>query len=269
MLTNFDRYFDLKVLYHPDPPGGTGLEDPPADPPIEKTFTQAEVDKFIERRLASVKRENDKSLKTLQDQINAVNLQNKELLEKLDSHNPPNPNPPSKELQGQLELQQKKHDRELEAFRKEIDELKTVAQDEKRKRMDTELKKLIQDALSKSGCRDLLAGERYFLPQIQWDEVENQYIFNTKKGSVLSIEDGIQDELPDYMRSPAMQGGGSGARSGGTRNSEKRRMLEQEKAKLVELKTNARKNGGKSEDVVQVTRQQRKVAELEAQLSST
>lgn len=266
MLVNFgQRCFGVpRVFFSPDDPAGG---DPPADDPPESKFTQAEVDKFVERRLASVRRENEKALKTVQDQVALANQQNKELLEKLEALTKPQDPPGSRELQGQLDLQAKRHEQETVALKKEIEELRISAAQEKQLRMATELRKQLQDALNKAGCRDLLVGERFFLPQIQFDEVEGQYIFNTKKGTVLSVEEGVADELPDYLRVPAMQTGGSGTRNGATRNSEKRRMLEDAKRELKELKESAHKGGGKPDLVTKVMQQQRKVNELEKQLS--
>lgn len=245
--------------------GGGSPTDPPEDQ--TKTLTQKELDDLIEKRLARERKAAQREIQASAEKAAELEAKLKELQEKIDQSKLPTD--PPKDVQGQIELLQAKHQREIEAMTAKVAELATTAAKEKELRERTERDKLLQEALQKAHCTDLLMGTRFFLPQIVMDPVDG-WMYTTKSGNIVSIEDGVAEEMPAYLKPSDMVRGGSGALNGSpAKISEKRKILEQEEKKLEKVEKEARLNPRNSSLIVQANQQKRKVETLRKELLVT
>ena len=264
-----DREFcNVSVCRAPDGGDGGGGSggDPNAAPTDDKKFSQADVDSAIDKRLARQKKEHEKNVQAIQEQLAALAAKNQELEQKL---TPPNPEPP-KDMAGQIELISAKHEREMAGVRSQLEEFKRTAETEKQRRLETERDKLLHEALAQAQCRDITCGYRYFLHQIQYDDVDKQWVMKTKKDNIVSIADGVAEELPDYLKPSVMMTGGSGSNGGSPlKKTEKMRILEDKKKELADQMTIARKNPQDGGQVVKVQQIKRQVKDLELELAKT
>lgn len=240
----------------------------------------ATTEKSLIPDLDEIQKRIDEAVRTkVDEQVNAVlashkrklQKENEELKKKLEekpkdvapSAAPaPDPIPAPNDLKGQLELLEKKMARAQEAWNSENMALKAQANKERDRRLTTERDKEIGDALTAAECKDMVGGRRYVTAQVEFDE--DKWVFRTKKDNIVSIVEGVMEELPDYLRSAKMSNGGSGSSSGTAKSLAKIKLLEHEKKLLAELKSKA-KQSGQPADMVDFTRQKKKIEALEAE----
>jgi hypothetical protein len=262
-----------RTLLSPDGEGSGDQNQEPPKPPEAgggegKTFTQAQVDEFIKKRVKNHERDNKAlqlQLKQTQDTLTQVQEQLKTLQQK--SNEPPPPAPD--DVQGQLTLMAERHRREVEGLTTQIETLKKQGEAEVRRRREVERDRELTESLTKAECTDLKVGKRLFAPQIIYDDVDDKWVFQLEKGSgIVSIEEGIEEELPDYLRKARSRGVGSGSSgngSGGTRNlSTQARQLETEEKKLEKLALAAK--SGKPSDIQQYQVQKAEVTRRKREL---
>jgi uncharacterized protein YoxC len=248
-----------RLLLSPDSDGGGGgVEGDQAakDPPDLKTFTQEQVDKFVADRLRKMKVD----LSAKDSRINELQTQLSQLQEQVDKLTK-KPDPLPDDVQGQINLITERHNREVEGMKNQISDLKKTAEMEASRRKESELDRELDAALVAAGCTNLKVGRRTHRPQCQWDEVEGKWVYELEKGGTVSIQEGIEEELPDAVRRSRASGGGSGANGGDRRISRIVRELEAEEKTLEKLKERAEATK-KSQDITAYSRQKRKVAGL-------
>jgi hypothetical protein len=255
-----------RVFYSPDDAGGGGGGEGGGGDAGEKEYTKAQVEQIVQGRLTKLQRElaqakaktdeDSAKLRDLESQIN-------ELRQKL-----PNPPDPPQELQGQLKLLETKHQKLMDDLKKQLDSEKTEREKEHTRRMNVERDNAIFTALREAGCRDdaMEVGKAAFLNSIEYLTDEDRWVFNLKKGGQVTIKEGIQDELPDYLRESSMRGGGSGSTQGAKTAAAVKR-LDAEKDKLSKLHERSIRSGADS-DIQQYQRQKRLVTTLEKELAS-
>jgi hypothetical protein len=231
----------------------------------EKYFTQEEVNSLLAKNKRNLQQEN----RALKERLEKTDLTLSEIKAEMEkSKNPPDEEQVPDTLEGKIELMEKRHQRALEEYQKKLDNLEAEKTQERTKRLEKERDTEILNALQEAGCIDHTGGMRYALPQVEWDNTEQKWIFKTKSGNFVSILDGVTEELPDYLKSPQMNSGGSGIGSGSPRKQAKIRELDDAKKKLEGFQQQAEKSG--RSDHIQLYRQQKKVvAQLEASLSKT
>jgi uncharacterized phage infection (PIP) family protein YhgE len=256
-----------QVKLMPEGGEGGGTNDPPANPPApenppeDKRFTQAELEDHIQKRLKTIKRDaaaKDEAIKKMQEQLTQLQSQ---LDKKKEEETPPS------DVQGQLVLMQQKYERQIEGLNSKIDELTKQLTDQTQKRKFGERDRELDAALIKAGCNNMKLGRNGLIPQITYDEVDGKWIYNLESGGTVSIEEGVEAELPDSLRRPKAERGGAGSSSNGRRG-QKTSELEAEKQKLAKLYETG-KATGKPQDVHSYNLQKRKVLELERQLAET
>ncbi len=252
--------------------GGTGVLDDPDevdDPP--KTFTQDQVEKLIKDRLDRANKEQRK--KDAESQKKLTELEEK--LKAIGS-NPGVGNPPddadAKTLAGKIEVQKQQHARAIEELQQQVkkaNELQLAAENRRRTvERDTEM----QSALVKACClpNAITTGLRHFIPQIIWDEDGDgggKWMFQTSSGNTLSIEDGINAELPAYLRSPAFSSGGSGSSGGkGSAKATAQKALQAEEEKLQALQKELKTRGPTNDIMARTYRQELLVKKMKAEL---
>lgn len=267
-LFSFADSFELRTFWDIDDGsggGGAGGNAPPdaddddgGEPAPPKTYTQVELEKIIQARLKSTKRDlkaKDQQLQSLQEQVSA--------LEK--KINEPAGEPGKGD--GQRELERQRFQREIDTLKQEAETAKQAAKASELRQREVERDAILANALAAVGCIDHDGGRRWCISQIVWDEVEQQWMFSTKAGPV-EIADGVAAELPKYLRPPSMQGGGSGIPSGSGRKATAQRELDSEKAKLEDLRKAVRKDPNNGMTLLKYTTQKKKVDALDKQLAS-
>ena len=190
--------------------GGTAVED---EEETHKGFSQAEVDKIVQDRLNKLNRE----LKKKEQAEKAQQAKLAELEAKIQVLSEPAPGTgediDAKTLQGKLEIQKQRFERDMAALNQKVteyDKARQVAEERQRTvERDTEL----QQALISAGCLPdaIVAGMRYFTPALVLED--DRWMFTTKGNNILTIAEGVAEELPKYMKAPTMLGGGSGTGS--------------------------------------------------------
>lgn len=129
-------------------------------------------------------------------------------------------------------------------------------------RRQGERDRLLNEALVAARCVNMLQGQRYFLPQIEFDADAEEWVFKTAKGNYVSIADGVNEEMPTNLRQASTISGGSGTRQGGVVGAAKVKELDAAKAELQRLSQVAMQTG-RDTDRAAYAKQKRKVAELE------
>jgi hypothetical protein len=259
-----------------DPPGGgSGGPPPPPAPPSDKTYSQKEKDKDE----AALRRRYDREIKQLKVENEKLSAEITDIKEMLKSSPPPPPTPPvpgappaDPHAAGQAELDQRRRDRELAEMNERISIAEKAAADEKQKRLELEKQQLLDDAIVSAGVTEkkMKMARRYFLPQVEWDDLDAKWMFRLSSGSLVEIADGVEAELPDSLKPSLLQQGGAGTQAGmPLQRQRKTKELEEAEAKLKTLKEAAAKNGRNHGALSQFTRQKRVVERLRNELVST
>jgi hypothetical protein len=228
----------------------------------DKVFNQEQVDKLIQDRVKKLDRENKEHAKK------SVELQAKldQLMEKL-AQLEKKPDPPADDVQGHLNLLNEKHKRELDGLTGKIDELSKKLTVSEEKRLETQRDKELDAALIKAGCNDLKGGRRQMLPQLSYDAVDEKWLFNLEKtGGTVSIDEGVEEELPDYLRKPKAERGGSGSTTSDRARKQKSNELEAGEKQLQAMKDKIAATGGKPQDLLTYQQQKRRVEALKKEL---
>lgn len=265
---------NVPMLFEPDDGAGGGaggsgsgsavLEGVEEEEEVEeKKFSQKDLDKYLQDRVKNIKKElksKTTEYEDLQKKVAALEAKVAEGQTPSDNHD--------KTLDGKLEAQQRKYEGQLEEIKRKLDEAEKgrLAAEQKQRLVerDTEL----QQALVASGCVDLVGGQRYFVPQIEWDEDDQKWMFRTKSGHLLSVAEGVEQELPKYMRNSSMATGGSGTGSSkDKKRTETQNKLKEEEAKLEQLAKEMRRNQNADQFAAAVLKQRAVVQKLKQELA--
>lgn len=257
-----------------DPPAGGGAPPAPPAPPPAKTFTQQQKDADE----AKLRRKYDRQLKEQQQALEKAQQEAEEARKKLAARDanplPPTPNPtpdPNDPNAGQLEILQKRFEREREEREREINALREQTEKERQTRLKLQRDQQLDQALREAGVQSkhMVQARRYFLPQIEWDKVDEKWAFRTLKGNIVDIVDGVSEELPDNLKPSRMPNGGAGNVNGTpAAQQQKARALKEAEALLAELKDKHRRGGGKQSDLAAFTAQKRVVDQLKRALNT-
>jgi hypothetical protein len=245
--------------------GGSGDGGAEGDGAGEKKYTEEEFKKRLEESLeTSMKRWR----KNLQKDLESATKEKEELLAKLkDVEEQMQKAQQSKgddTVEGRIELLKKEHERKYatlqEQLNKETDARKIAEQRAKETRRDT----LLQGALAQAGCRDLRVGYRLLLPEVELDpEEEDVWKIRTPGGNLVEINaETMQELLPDYLKTPATVGAGSGSQSGTVRREQRRADLEEKEKRLEQMRATARRD----DEIAAYQRLKSEIRKLRAEL---
>ena len=249
-----------------DGAGGGGVDN--------DTFTKDQVEQIVQGRIAKAQQE----LKEAQGKITALESSatkvddlTRELADLKSKVDAPPSNPPPKlpdDVEGRIKLIEAQHKRETDTLRTSIEEEKKKREEEEVRRKNSERNSQIKDALGEAGCRpDALAmGANHFAAQISWDEDTLAHVFTLHDGGKVSISEGINEELPDFMKDPDMVAGGSGV-TGAPKKAAVTKQLESEESVLEKAGDRARRSG-RDDDIMAYNRQKAKVSKLQKDLAS-
>lgn len=251
----------LRMFFEGDDGSGGGGGGGGGDEP---KFTQADVDRMIVERVKA----KDRTLKEHEKNLEKMKTELAELKDKLEKSTPPGGGTPDAAKLGEIEILERKYQRQLDELNAKLTNVDKDREAEKARRMKTEKDKELGDALTAVQCQDTVMGRRYFDPQIEWDTVEEKWMYRTKSGNLVSILDGVTDELPNSLKPPALQNGGSGSGNTPPKRLAKKAELEAAKAKLATMEKAARDSRGNAGLVAQWNVQKKIVARLEAEYAS-
>jgi hypothetical protein len=241
----------------------------------DKTFSQKELDRIIQDRVKSFKRDlkqKDQEQKALEKKLNDLEEKFKSIGTATGGGDEGSLD--LKTLQGKMEVQKQKFERELELLKVKADEAEKgrIAAEEKQRLVERDTE--IQQALVAAGCLPaaMVAGMRYFIPSVEWDADEGDHglwLFKTANGHTLTIAEGIAAELPSYMKSSTLVGGGSGTSS----SKDKKRVelqnnLKDAETKLADLQKAMRASRNEPRLMADVMQQEKLVKRLRAEISA-
>jgi hypothetical protein len=245
-------------------PAGAKHDSVPELDEIQKKIDeaiQARLDAKVDEKVNTILASHKRKLQKENDELRKK-LEEKGKTEAPKTEEKPDPTPAPGDLKGQLELLEKKMQRQAETLNNELTAARKERDKERDRRLTTERDKEIGDALTAAGCNDMIGGRRYVTPQVEYED--DKWVFRTKKDNIVSILEGVAEELPAYLRQAQMANGGSGFSSSSTKSLAKVKLLEMEKKTLAELKAKAEKTANPN-DILSFTRQKKKIEALEAE----
>lgn len=289
LLRNF-RFADVflgapQICFEPDggdgsgaggSEGGTAVADDDDSGEDEKKFSQKDLDKLLQDRLARANKETKQELKK-KEQAHAELLKKLEALEAKfaglggkDDTAGDDGNLDLKTIQGRLEKQKERHDLELAQLKAKVEEAEKgrLAAIEKQRLVERDTE--IRQALLAAGCLPtaMVAAERYFIPSVVWDEDDNAWLFKTSGDNSLTIAEGIAAELPPYFRAATITNGGSGSTSSKDRKRvELQNTIKEEEAKLARMDKLVTASGNDPYAIADARNQRMKVKQLQAELA--
>lgn len=243
MLLNFDRWFLGNLCFAADAGDGGGgstdltksADDGDSGGEDEKKFTQKDLDEKIAASMKHWRKGMQKELSEKDTQLKAVQVEYEELKKELEQKTAVIASGKDKTMEGQIELLQTKHQRQLEELRKEIETEKVAREAAEKKAFETRRDNEIYKALEVAGCIDSRIGYRVLAPEVQYDAEENNFFMHTKGGKLVGLEEGVREFLPDYLKRPATDASGSGSKTGSRSKNAKVSELEAKKKRFEEM----------------------------------
>jgi hypothetical protein len=179
----------------------------------------------------------------------------------------PNPNDPNNNDEvAKLRRELQKQAKQMDEMQKIITQREESAQDEREMRLASQRDTLLQHALTVAGVlpNAMDAALKLFRDNVAYDEDNDTFWFvEDKTGVKLQIEEGIKDNMPDYLKQSKTPAGGSGARG-----SQATALIEQAKGNLRDLHTKAQKSGNES-DIAAYHSAKKKLLDLEGKRTGT
>jgi len=255
-------------LQEDDDLNGGGVGAPPAppvaavEPPKPPVLTQAEID----GREARMRKANDRKIRELEA---SHTKQLAEIKAQLAAR--PNAPAPNAAEEGQLEIQQRRHERDMQEMRAQVEALQANSENERKLRMSLERDRLVDDALASAGVteKNVKAARRYFMPDIEFDDLDQAWMFKNEKGNLLSIHDAVQEYLPDSLKPSKIARGGAGTQGGvPARQASAQRGLDEAKKELAQIEAQVSKRPNDNGLLTQYTRKKQQVRQLESDLKS-
>jgi chromosome segregation ATPase len=270
------RKFDIRLFLSPDDGGGDGggegdEEGEGEGGSDEKTYTEEELAKKVEaavkKRVGKLQRDlrsREKKITEFEGQVTELSTRISDMTEAMESGGG---GEPDEKLKGQLEMQAKQHERQQAQMRKELAQAKADREEAEKLRRVSDRDRELDDALTAVGCKSMKQGRRYFIPQLQYEDGEG-WMFKTEGGNLVTIDEGVLEELPDNLK-PSSMSGGSGSQTGSPKTAAKRAELDKARKELVEARNAFRQDGGSSNaSLAKAHALKKRVAALEAELKS-
>jgi DNA repair exonuclease SbcCD ATPase subunit len=152
---------------------------------------------------------------------------------------------PETEEVASLRRQLGKMSKQMEEMQNIIVQREETASEERELRLASERDALLAQALQESGVlpNAIDAGLKLFRDNIYYDEDRDEFVFvEDKTGVKLPIEEGVKDNMPDYLKASSVKQGGSGGRG-----SQANVVLEQARQRLGQLEKAARTTGAEAD----------------------
>lgn len=170
----------------------------------------------------------------------------------------------SAEIDKRLRYVERKYQTQIDSLKKRVDEAEGRASDAETKRRMSERDSILTDALNKAKAVSIDGGIKIFRDNMVYDEDSGKWLFRTAEGVDVDPHEGINENLPAYLR-PAVAGGGSG--TGDMKGSALVAHIAGLKKQMGEAAAKAGKTNA-SEDIRAYQRLKEEVKEAEGKLSS-
>lgn len=222
-------------------------ESDPAETIARLNKRLADFEKDRDRQAAQLRRKYEREQKVLKKQLEELQAKNKSSSADDDDDDDLSSSGDPKQA-GSDALRAKRMERQLEALREKLEKAEEHRTQEISRRRALERDQQISQALDRAGCLDnaKVSAHRHFLPQIVWDDVDEGWVFETLEGNaVVSIIEGIVEELPDYFkakRGKSGSGGGNATSGKPVPRLAKQRALDDAKKQLSAIEEDLRKN---------------------------
>ncbi len=256
---------------------GTGGEGSGDGGAAVATFSQEQVNQLISSNKKETKKENE-TLRTqiseLTGQMTSISDLVKTLTANGNGSNDGDPlaniqvdhkegeTPEITQMRKLLKFNDQKSQKQIDTLKSEVESGKKETASANTKRLNSVRDTQLLDALVKNGCVDPDSGLKLFRDQMSLGE-DGEWTYTAKNGVELPLEEGISADLPKYMKRSQASGGSGGKTPKAQLTSE----IEAQKNKVTELKTKAQGTNNNS-DIMAVTQAQRKLRELESDLSN-
>lgn len=227
----------------------------PADKP---KWSEAQLQQMIQRRVAKANKEIEKR----DAQIESLRKTLEELQESVGSGGDGD-DPHEK---GRLEVQLQKTKSRLAEVEAELQRAEKLREEAETKHRQGERDRMLQDALAEIQCTDPKRAARFFRDNLFFDQEEEEWVYQTESGGIVSIADGVAAECPDYWKPASLQGG-SGTRSGSPKMQKVRGQIQEKKEKLKELEQKAVNTRANPGVMVQMRKLKKEIALLENELN--
>lgn len=258
----------LYMMPEGDDSGGGGAPPAPPAPPEEQMISKAEADK----QAAQQRRKHDRQMKEMQKKMEEQQAELEKLKSKPAPPTPPNGNPnPTGDpaVDGKLEIMEAKFSRQIEDLQGQVQSANEAAEAERQKRLQLERQQLIDKALAEAGVvtKHLVQARRFFDPQIEWDQLEERWMFRTQSGNIVEIAEGVAAEMPDNLKSTKMKGGAGTTAGMPAKKKAQHDALQAAKKRMTEIQAEMKKAGPKNHLLAQFSRAKNEVARLEKELA--
>ncbi len=258
-------------------PGGSATADPPVDDPEptpddDKKYTKEDVERMALQRVKRLTKDGaakDKKNEELEAKIAELNDQIAALgtgtpAPNSDGNPAPVDDAELRRQQGHWEVQRARYDSQIKELNTKLQTTEQELVKVRDERMSMERDLEIDKALSSQTvqCIDVDNARILVRDRVSWDPNEEEWFFRTKSGNILPVKEGIESELPDYLRAPALRQGGSG-QTGGQQTKAKYRELEAKRKELEAVKMEVQKQPRNNELLVRASRLRREITDLE------
>lgn len=243
--------------------GGSSRNDDD-EPKYSEKDLRDRIENAVKSRLNKANRDlrlKDHDIQKLQDE----NSKLKERLDEAEATIKSYAENPDKRNEGEIDNLTKKFERETAALRAELEQEKKARETAEKARRDSLRDRMLDEALVAVGCKDMRAGRRIFLPQIKWDEVDQNFMFEKENGTMVEIRDGVEEEMPDYLKPPAMRGG-SGSEPMNAKQRARRTELDKQERDLADLQKKLQANPNDRSLLTQISVSKRNIKRLKAEL---
>lgn len=182
----------------------------------QEVYTKEEIEQMIQGRITKTKKELDEAKAIKEKQEEDLRIAKEELAA---LRNPPPPPPGENDLLGRMKLYEEKTQKKIDFLEKALEDEKKEKEKEIAKRRTTERDRLLSEALQKANIREeaISIGMNHFSHQLEYYADEDKWVFNLRGGGTTSIQEGVEAEMPDFLKRSSTEHGGSGARSGGSK----------------------------------------------------
>lgn len=267
----------------PDDGGGTGggtatEEDIDTDEGGDdsgKKYTDEDVERMITQRVKRSARDvatKEKELAAKEKRIAELEEKLQELSDKIDAAGDGGTGANDEDLrkqQGHWELQKTRYDSQIKELREKLEVAERDAAKSNKDRLNLQRDLEIDKALGAIQCIDIDNGRILVRERVRYDDAEGEWYFETRSGNMVTVKEGVDAELPDYLRPASMRQGGSGSTGGSPKSAAQRRKLDDMKAEYDKIVEAVKRNPRNTDTLVRASKLRKEIAALDKQLSKS
>lgn len=231
-----------------------------------EVFTKEENEQIIQGRITKTKKELEEA-KAVKEQHEKDLKEAREELDKI--KNPPPPPPGDADIVGRMKLYEERTEKKMALLEEQLAAEKKAKEIEIEKRRLTDRDRQLSEALQKSNIREdaIALGMHHFSHQLEYFADEDKWVFNLSVGGQVSISEGVEAEMPDYLRRASVDHGGSGTRSGGSRGTVQQAQITALQQDADKLEKVARQSA-QDKDILAWKRKKEELRAAQAQLKT-